>query len=57
MHCHILLKEKQGHVHRAMEQVPALRRKCYKDTEELQHQVRHLRQQITDMNVSATCHH
>ena len=57
MHGHILLQEKWGDVHHAMEQVAALRNKYYKETEELQCQVRHLRQQITDMNVSTTCHH
>jgi len=40
-----------------MEQVSAPRRKFCKDTEELQRQVHHLRQQITDINVSTTCHH
>ena len=57
MHCHILPQEKRGDVHRAREQVAALRNKYYKETEDLQRQVRHLRQQITDMNVSTTCHH
>ena len=57
MHCHILPQEKRGDVHRAREQVAALRNKYYKEPEELQRQVRHLRQQISDMNVSTTCHH
>ena len=57
MHCHILPQKKQGDVHRAREQVAALRSKYYKEPEELQRQVRHLRQQIRDMNVSTTCHH
>lgn len=43
-------KEKRGDVHRAMEQVAALRKKYYKETGELQCQVRHLQQQIRDMN-------
>ena len=57
MHCHILPLEKWGDIHRAMEQVTALRSEYYKETEELQRQVRHLRQQIRDMNVSTTCNH
>ena len=48
---------KTGDVHRATGQVTALRSKYYKETEELQGQVRHLQQQIRDMNVSTTCHH
>ena len=57
MYCHLLPQEKRGDVHRAREQVTALRSKYYKETEELQRQVRHLRQQIRGMNVSNTCHH
>ena len=56
MHHYILPQEKRGDVHCAMEQVAALRNKYY-ETEDLQRQVRHLWQQITDMNVSTTCHH
>ena len=55
MHCHILPQEKWSDVHHAWEQVAALRSKYYKETEELQRQVRHLRQQIRDMNVCTTC--
>jgi hypothetical protein len=55
MLCHTLLQEKRGDVHRATEQASALRCKYYNDTEALQRQVRHLRQQITDMNVRTTC--
>ena len=57
MHRHILPQEKRGDVHRAREQVTALGNKYYKETEELQRQVRHLPQQIRDMNVSTTSHH
>jgi hypothetical protein len=42
---------KTGDVHRTMQQVSAQRPKYYKDTQELQGQVCHLRQQIKDMNV------
>ncbi len=57
MYRRILPQEEQGGIHRAREQVAVLRSKYYKETEELQRQVRHLRQQIRDMNVSTTCHH
>ena len=57
MHCPILPQEKRGDVHRATEQVTALRSKYHKEMEELQHQVRHLWQQIRDMDVSTICHH